>query len=72
MSLAADDAPLPDDPEFRAAFVGYVEWDTRLALIRISAGDAKVDAVMTRKLRPDQLPKVVAAAFTISLGALAD
>jgi len=31
MSLAADDAGLPDDPEFRAAFVGYVEWGTRLA-----------------------------------------
>ena len=26
MSLAADDAGLPDDPEFRAAFVAYVEW----------------------------------------------
>lgn len=25
MSLAADDARVPDDPEFRAAFVGYVE-----------------------------------------------
>ena len=32
MSQAADDAQLPDDPEFRAAFVGYVEWGTRLAL----------------------------------------
>jgi hemoglobin len=32
MSMAADDAGLPDDPEFRAAFVGYVEWGTRLAL----------------------------------------
>jgi hemoglobin len=32
MSLAADDAGLPDDPEFRAAFVGYVEWGTRLAM----------------------------------------
>ncbi|MDT4912232.1 MAG: hemoglobin [Pseudonocardiales bacterium] len=32
MSVAADDAALPDDPEFRAAFVGYVEWGTRLAL----------------------------------------
>lgn len=32
MSLAADDAGLPSDPEFRAAFVGYVEWGTRLAL----------------------------------------
>ncbi|MGX7679761.1 group II truncated hemoglobin [Jatrophihabitans sp. DSM 45814] len=32
MSRAADDADLPSDPEFRAAFVGYVEWGTRLAL----------------------------------------
>lgn len=32
MSLAADDAGLPEDPEFRAALVGYVEWGTRLAL----------------------------------------
>jgi hemoglobin len=32
MSLAADDADLPDDPEFRAALVGYLEWGTRLAM----------------------------------------
>jgi hemoglobin len=32
MSRAADDAELPDDPEFRAAFVGYLEWGTRLAM----------------------------------------
>jgi hemoglobin len=32
MSLAADDAELPDDPEFRSAFIAYVEWGTRLAL----------------------------------------
>ena len=31
MSLAADDAGLPDDPDFRSAFVAYVEWGTRLA-----------------------------------------
>lgn len=28
---AADAVGLPDDPEFRAAFVGYLEWGTRLA-----------------------------------------
>jgi preprotein translocase subunit SecY len=28
---AADEAGLPDDPEFRAAFAGYIEWGTRLA-----------------------------------------
>ena len=32
MSLAADDARLPDDPEFRSAFMAYVEWGTRLAM----------------------------------------
>jgi len=31
MSLAADDAGLPGDPEFRAALVGYLEWGTRIA-----------------------------------------
>ncbi len=41
MSHAADDAGLPDDPEFRAAFVGYVEWGTRLALAN-SQSDAEV------------------------------
>ncbi|MEW9534000.1 antibiotic biosynthesis monooxygenase [Microbispora sp. NPDC049125] len=29
---AADDVGLPADPEFRAAFTGYIEWGTRLAL----------------------------------------
>jgi len=38
MSLAADDAGLPDDPEFRAALVGYLEWGTRLALHNSQAG----------------------------------
>lgn len=38
MSRAADDAELPDDPEFRAAFVGYVEWGTRLALMNSRPG----------------------------------
>ena len=32
MSLAADDAGLPDDAEFRAAIIGYLEWGTRLAM----------------------------------------
>jgi hemoglobin len=32
MSLAADDAGLPDDPEFRSALVAYLEWGTRLAM----------------------------------------
>jgi CDGSH-type Zn-finger protein/truncated hemoglobin YjbI len=28
---SADDAKLPDDPEFRAAFAAYLEWGSRLA-----------------------------------------
>jgi hemoglobin len=28
---SADDAGLPDDPEFRAAFVAYLEWGSRRA-----------------------------------------
>lgn len=31
MQDAADEVGLPEDPEFRAAFVGYLEWGTRLA-----------------------------------------
>ncbi len=30
---AADEVGLPDDPEFRSAFVGYLEWGSRLAVI---------------------------------------
>jgi hemoglobin len=41
MSLAADDAGLPDDPEFRSALVAYLEWGTRLAFAN-SQDDADV------------------------------
>jgi hemoglobin len=40
MSLAADDAHLPDDPEFRAAIIGYLEWGTRLAMENSAPGAA--------------------------------
>ena len=43
MSLAADDAELPDDPEFRSAFVAYVEWGTRLALHNSQPGAEVVE-----------------------------
>jgi hemoglobin len=33
MLECADEIGLPDDPEFRSAFVGYLEWGTRLAVI---------------------------------------
>jgi hemoglobin len=31
LSVAADDAELPADPEFRSALMAYAEWGTRLA-----------------------------------------
>ncbi len=43
MSLAADDAGLPDDPEFRAALIGYLEWGTRLALANSQPGAKPVE-----------------------------
>jgi hemoglobin len=36
----ADAVGLPSDPEFRAAFVGYLEWGTRLAVINSAEGVA--------------------------------
>jgi truncated hemoglobin YjbI/quinol monooxygenase YgiN len=38
LSIAADDAGLPADPEFRAAVVGYAEWATRLAMHNSQTG----------------------------------
>jgi len=35
---SADEAGLPDDPEFRSAFVAYVEWGTRIALANSRPG----------------------------------
>lgn len=34
----ADELGMPDDPEFRSALVGYLEWGTRLAVINSQAG----------------------------------
>ena len=42
MSLAADDAELPADPEFRSALVAYLEWGTRLAMHNSQPGAAVV------------------------------
>jgi hemoglobin len=35
---AADDVGIPEDPEFRAAFVGYIEWGSRLAVNNSAEG----------------------------------
>jgi hemoglobin len=34
----ADEVGLPDDPEFRASFVGYLEWGSRLAVMNSAEG----------------------------------
>ncbi len=38
----ADELAMPDDPEFRSALVGYLEWGSRLAVINSQDG-ASVD-----------------------------
>lgn len=34
----ADELDMPDDPEFRSALVGYLEWGSRLAVINSQPG----------------------------------
>jgi hemoglobin len=34
-----DEVGLKNDPEFRSAFVGYIEWGTRLAVINSNLTD---------------------------------
>lgn len=46
---SADGIGLPDDPEFRSAFVGYIEWGTRLAVINSQPGaEATEEAPMPK------------------------
>jgi hemoglobin len=40
----ADDLGLPDDPEFRSALVGYLEWGSRLAVLNSNASENPVDS----------------------------
>jgi len=40
LSLAADEAGLPDDPEFRSALIAYAEWGSRLAMHNSQPGTA--------------------------------
>ena len=39
----AEEINLKDDPEFRSAFVAYLEWGTRLAVINSQPGAAAVE-----------------------------
>ena len=41
---AADEAGLPTDPEFRAVFVYYLEWGTRMALVYSGDDPPPIDA----------------------------
>lgn len=45
----ADEAGLPADPEFRSAFMAYIEWGTRLAVINSQPGATEgADAPMPK------------------------
>jgi hemoglobin len=45
----ADEVSLPQDPEFRSAMVGYLEWGSRLAVLNSQPGaDATEGAPMPR------------------------
>jgi hemoglobin len=42
IAASADGAGLPADPEFRSAFVAYIEWGTRIALANSQPGAAPI------------------------------
>ena len=45
----ADQLGMPDDPEFRSALVGYLEWGSRLAVLNSQPGvTVDVDAAMPK------------------------
>ena len=45
----ADELKLPDDPEFRSALVGYLEWGSRLAVLNSQEGaQVNEDAAMPK------------------------
>jgi len=39
----ADEIHLPDDPEFRSAFVAYIEWGTRIAVLTSNAEKPSIE-----------------------------
>ncbi|MBC8152157.1 MAG: globin [Bacteroidetes bacterium] len=41
---SADDIGLPDDPEFRSALVGYLEWGSRLAVLNSNTAENPIGA----------------------------
>ena len=40
---SADQLKLPDDPEFRSALVGYLEWGSRLAVLNSATTENPID-----------------------------
>lgn len=40
----ADELKLPDDPEFRSALVGYLEWGSRLAVMNSASDHHAIDS----------------------------
>lgn len=40
---SADEVGMPDDPEFRSAVVGYLEWGSRLAVMNSNAAENPVN-----------------------------
>ena len=43
MLESADEIGLPDDPEFRSALVGYLEWGSRMAVINSQTSETPID-----------------------------
>lgn len=43
MAATADVVGLPDDPDFRSAFIGYLEWGTRIAVFNSQTGVAVIE-----------------------------
>jgi hemoglobin len=40
---SSDEIGLPDDPEFRSAFVAYIEWGTRIAVLNSNVADVAMN-----------------------------
>ncbi len=40
---SADEINLPDDPEFRSAFVAYIEWGTRIAVLNSNTTEVNMN-----------------------------
>lgn len=41
--LSADEIELPSDPEFRSAFVAYIEWGTRIAVLNSNSTEVSIN-----------------------------